>query len=76
MTTGVNTTVLLGYAQEIALVLCLAGVCLAATAVIGQSRSGLASSGPWRRLLTAGICAVGIGAAPLLVSIAFLGHRF
>jgi hypothetical protein len=71
---GVNTNTLLGYAQGIALVLCLVGFLLAAVAMVGQARSGLSSAGPWKRLLAAGIGTIAVGGAPYLLSIAFLGH--
>ena len=71
---GVNSPILLGYAQTVALLCCLAGFLLAAVSMVGQARSGLASSGPWKRLLAAGIGTMAVGAAPYLLSIAFLGH--
>lgn len=71
---GVNTDTLLGYATTIALLLCLVGFLAAAAAMVGQARSGLISSGPWKKLLAAGVGAMAVGAAPYLLSIAFLGH--
>lgn len=52
---------------------CLLGFVTAAAAVVGRARHGLSTSAVWQRLLAAGVGALGIGAASMMMGYAFGG---